>query len=485
MTSRAAATEMRNSAPGLHMTAPASHDREGVQACDLLIRNARVITLDVQRMVYPTGAVAITGTRIAAVGSEAEILPAFRPLRVLDAGGAMVHPGYIEAHLHMGQHSARGIDSVLAAAGPAAPNYADWKAALAPEDEHASAALACLDLLRNGYTGFVDGGTSFCPDAVAAAAEAIGMRGWLADPYLWDRRELMDHLPHLISRSLETRVPFDSDLALRQLGGQLHRNADTGGLVRGYVAIYGLGTASDELQRAAKVCADAGGVTFALHLGYTQEMSTAEESLWGRPALVRLAELGILDPATLLIHANVLRDVEVAPLIVSGASLIWCPTGYLLQAAPGGVRSRMPELHRAGVNLALGIDAAGYCAVGDTACLAAHVALQAGEPVSPWSLLEMMTINAARTMGCADRLGSLEAGKQADIVIRRHDVPDALPLNDPAFHLALLSRATSVDTVIVAGRIVLRNGHSTLVDENVVFADVQASVGRMRQRLGL
>jgi len=457
----------------------------GAQACDLLIRNARIITLDAQRTVHPAGALAIAGDRIAAVGPEAEILPVFRASRVLDAQGATVHPGYIEAHCHMGQHTARGLDTVLAAAGPAAPNFADWKAALHPEDEYASTALACLDLLRNGFTGFVDGGTSFDPDAVAAAAEAIGMRGWLADPYLWDRRELMDYVPTLISRSLETRVPFDIDHALRLLGSQLRRNAEAGGLVRGYVAIYGLGTASDALQRAAKACADDAGVTCALHLGYNKGMSQAEEALWGRPAVVRLAELGVLDRATLLIHANVLGDVEIAPLVESGASVIWCPTGYLLQAAPEGVRSRMPALHRAGVNLALGIDAANYCAIGDTACLAAHVAIQAGETLSPWSLLEMMTINAARTMGCADQLGSLEPGKQADVVIRRSDMPDAQPFIDPAFQLAVLSRAASVDTVIVAGRIVLRGGRSTLLDEGVVFADVQASVRRMLGRLGL
>jgi cytosine/adenosine deaminase-related metal-dependent hydrolase len=187
----------------------------------------------------------------------------------------------------------------------------------------------------------------------------------------------------------------------------------------------------------------------------------------------------------LLIHANVLRDDEVVPLIGSGASVIWCPTGFLLHAAPAGVRSRMPELHRAGVNVALGIDGAGYCAIGDTACLAGHVAIQAGETVSPWTLLEMLTIKAARAMGCADQLGSLEPGKQADIVIRRLDAPDAQPHIDPAFQLAVLSRATSVDTVIVAGRIVLRSGHSTLVDERVTFADVQASVVRMIRRLGL
>jgi 5-methylthioadenosine/S-adenosylhomocysteine deaminase len=457
----------------------------GAIACDLLVRNARIITLDAQRSVHPSGALAITGERITAVGPEADILPKFRPVRVLDAQGAVVHPGYIEAHLHIGQHSARGVDTVLATGGPPAPNFADWKAVLEAKDEHASTSLACLDLLRNGFTGFVDGGTSFDPDAVAAAAEAIGMRGWLADPYIWDRRELMDHVPSLISPSLEKRVPFDTDRALRLLGGQLRRNAGAGGLVRGYVALYGLGTASDELQRAAKACADASGVTCAQHVGYAKPMSLAEEALWGRPGVVRLAELGVIDRATMLIHANVLSDDEVVQLNKSRASIIWCPTGYLLQAAPGGVRSRMPELHRAGINVALGIDGAGYCAIGDTACLAGHVAILAGEALSPWSLLEMLTINAARAMGCADQLGSLEPGKQADLVIRRADVPDAQPHVDPVFQLAVLSRATSVDTVIVAGRIVLRGGHSTLVDEHVTFADVQASVARMLGRLGL
>jgi cytosine/adenosine deaminase-related metal-dependent hydrolase len=452
--------------------------------CDLLVRNARIFTVDARRTVYPVGAVAITGHQVVAVGPELEIVPAFRARQVLDVGGAAVHPGYIDAHFHLGQHSARGLDAVLPAA-PGAPNFADWKAALEADDEYASTALACLDLLRNGYTGFVDGGTSFSPDAVAAAAEAIGMRGWLADPYLWDRRELMEHIPSLISPSLEARVPFDTDRALRQLGGQMYRNRGAEGLVRGYVALYGLGTASDELQRAAKACADAGGVTCAQHVGYTLPMSRAEETLWGRPALLRMADLGVLDRAAMLVHLNVLSDHELGPLTGSGASVVWCPPGYLLFAAPGGVRGRMPELHRAGVNVALGIDSAGYCAVGDTACLAVHVAMQAGERVSAESLLEMLTINAARAMRCADHLGSLEPGKQADLVIRRADVPDAQPLIDPAFQLAVLGRATSVDTVIVAGRIVLRHGRSTLVDEHVIFTDVQDSVDRMLRRLGL
>jgi 5-methylthioadenosine/S-adenosylhomocysteine deaminase len=94
-------------------------------------------------------------------------------------------------------------------------------------------------------------------------------------------------------------------------------------------------------------------------------------------------------------------------------------------------------------------------------------------------------VGQARAIAAERDVGSLEPGKRADVVIRRAGTPDAQPAVDPVFQLALLSRASSVDTVIVDVRIVLRDGRSTLVDEEVVFANVRASVGRMLGRLGL
>ena len=454
-------------------------------ACDLLIRNGRILTLDADRRIVPVGAIAIAGHRIAGIGAESEIVRRFHARRVLDAAGAQVHPGFIDGHFHVNQHSARGFNRLLATRTNGRVNFADWKAALQDDDEYASSALACLDLLQHGYTGFVDGGTAFSPDAVADAARATGIRGWVADPYLWDRRELMDHVPSLISRSLEDRAPFDTDRALRRLGAELRRNSDPDALVRGYVALYGLGTASDELQRAAKDCANRHRVALIQHVGYTARMTSAEEAQQGRPAIVRLAELGILGDTSTLVHVNVVRNGEIRPLAESGSSVVWCPVGFLLHAAPEGVRSRVAELHGAGVNIGLGTDSAADCAVGDIGCLARHAAAQSGWDVSPDSLLEMMTIRAARSIAAQDEVGSLEVGKRADVVIRRSDAAEAQPGMDDAHHLAVLGRAASVDTVIVDGRIVLRKGHSTLVDEHVVFADVKASVERMLGRLGL
>ena len=221
------------------------------------------------------------------------MLPRWRAPRVLDAGGAIVHPGFIDAHLHINAHTCRGFfQGDSSRGGGTGPNYADWKAALRPEDEQAAAALGCLELLRHGYTAFVEPGSAFEPDAIAAAAEATGVRCSLADPYLWDDPSLMDVIAGLKSPSLFARVPPTRERSLELLGGQLHRNRDPDGIVHGHVALYGEGTASDELLQAAKALADREGVVLNSHLGFDLDMAAAMEARWGRPRFAHLADAG-------------------------------------------------------------------------------------------------------------------------------------------------------------------------------------------------
>ncbi len=461
------------------------HAAEGPDECDLIVSNGNVLTLDDQRSVYHPGAVAISGTRIVAVGREVDVLASFRSETIIDALGAPVHPGFIEGHNHIGQHSSRGIDALLARNPRSTVNYAAWKAEMRDEDEYASTSLGSLDLLLHGYTGFVEAGTALNPDAVAAAAEEMGIRGWISDPYLWDCRDIMDSAPSLINPALVARAPFDLDRCIRELGLQLKRNRNENALVRGYVALYGLGTASDELQRAAKEVADQNGVTSAQHAGYVIGMTEWAEARLGRPYLVHLADLGVLDPRSLLVHLNVVRDAEIGPLTESGASVVWCPANYLFFAARDGVRGRMPDFHRLGVRLCLGVDTAKYCSVGDTGCLALHAAAQCGTVLSAESILDMLTINAARAIGAEQDVGSIEAGKRADLVVRKDNAPDAQPILDAVFQIAVLGRTGSVDTVIVNGAIVVRHGQSIIVSEEEVYRKVQISIDGMTARLGL
>ena len=163
------------------------------RTCDILVRNGCVLTMDASRTIISDGAIAICGHSIAAVGSEREIARDWRSDNVIDAKGAIVHPGYVDAHLHVNAQTCRGFFRGDASRGSATgPNYADWKAALTGDDEYAAAGLAGVEMLRHGITTFVEPGSAFDPDAVAAATQEVGIRCTLAEPYLWDTTEIMD-----------------------------------------------------------------------------------------------------------------------------------------------------------------------------------------------------------------------------------------------------------------------------------------------------
>jgi 5-methylthioadenosine/S-adenosylhomocysteine deaminase len=97
------------------------------ESCDLIIRNACILTMDEKRTIYPSGAIAVRGHTIVAVGPEAKVMAAWRTLRVIDAGGATVHPGFIDAHLHVNAQTCRGFFRGDASKGGGkGPAYADW-----------------------------------------------------------------------------------------------------------------------------------------------------------------------------------------------------------------------------------------------------------------------------------------------------------------------------------------------------------------------
>ena len=453
--------------------------------CDLLVRNAVVITMDSERRVFSPGAVAVSGLSIVDVGTERDIMGRYRPARVLDAGGAPVHPGFIDAHIHIVHGTGRGVFADIVAAAGERVSFADWKAGVMPEDEQAATAFAGLELLKNAFTAFVEPGTVFDTDAVATAARSVGVRALLSGCYVWDQADVLDEFPALRSRSLLERAPPDTQRCLDQLGSELHRNRDPDDLIRGHVSAYGLGTASDELLRAAITLAEQEGVVFHQHEGFVPSMSSADAARLGRSRFLHLEDLGALGEGSTLVHVNVLDDEEADCLVRSGASVVWCPVAYLKLGVSGSVRCRMPELHRRGVNVALGVDGTVDCSVADTALAAQLAAKIAGDDVSVGTILEMKTIRAAKAAGIDAITGSIEPGKRADLVIRGNDDPDACPGVNVPYHLALLSHAGSVDTVIVNGEIMLRHGHSTRVDEGVVYAEAKASVLRRMKRLEL
>ena len=451
----------------------------GPRGCDILIRNAHILTLDANRTIYPSGAVAISGNSIVAVGPEREIVPMFRPRRVLDAGGAPVHPGFVDAHCHATLHLSRGAMTDNPRPKKSI-GFFDWFNALDDEDEYTSALAFCVEMVHNGYTGFMEAGTVFEPDVVAAAAEAVGVRASLGDPFLWDLPEGESGYAGTVKRA-----PCNLKRARDLLGTQLWRNGDPDSLIRAHVAVYGEGSASEELIVAAKECADENDVVFNMHVNFTPELAEMDDLRFGgRHTLVHFADIGVLDRNCTFAHMNVVRDDEVQPVVDSGMSLVWQPGNYLFYGISAKVPSRMAELIGKGVNVAFGVDVAKIWTFGDMEFVGYLVARHGGDYISPEKLLEMQTIGGARALGLESVVGSLEPGKRADLVIRPNNLPELQPGVNVVQEMMQLSRSRSVAVAIVNGEIVLKDGHLTRVDEGVVYDRARTTTRRIMDRLG-
>lgn len=453
--------------------------------CDLLIRNGQIVTMDSERRIYRSGAVAIAGSRIVEVGRDADLAARFEAKQTVDASGGIVHPGFIDAHNHIVHTSCRGVFGNIHETSSSPINFADWKAGVTGDDEAAATAMACVEMLRCGFTMFIEPGSLFSTAAAAAAIERVGLRALVAPTYLWDRHECFDAMPALESRSLMARAPIDRAHSLAQLDAELRRNDDPEARVRGYVFVYGVGTGSPELLQAAHACARDNNVPLHLHAGYVPEEAEIYRALNGTSQVAHLHELGVLDEHTIVVHANALDETDEAAVHESGCQIVWCPTAFFSLGIGGRTRFMMAERYRDGVRISLGADGAFDCPPSET-MLAAHFAAQTyADPVSPGALLEMQTINAATAAGLDSELGSLEPGKRADVVVRSARVAEAHPDNNPVHSLALRLGAGSVDTVLINGETVLSGGHSTRVDEWEVQRAASDSVAARANRLGI
>src|SRR5882724_4326666 len=146
----------------------------------------------------------------------------------------------------------------------------------------------------------------------------------------------------------------------------------------------------------------------------------------------------------------------------------------------------MPRLHREGANVTIGLDVSKAGGFGCSQIYTNYLlARDQGDYVSPDDLLRMHTRNGAKAMQLAHRIGSIEPGKRADIVVRTNRVPEAIPVYNQERQHLLVAGAKSIDTVIVDGRIVVQSGRSAMVDEGAVYALADSAARRMRERAGI
>jgi 5-methylthioadenosine/S-adenosylhomocysteine deaminase len=351
-------------------------------------------------------------------------------------------------------------------------------AAHGPDDDELSATLALVEAVRNGVTSVVEAGTVAHPDRVAAAARRVGVRVALGR-WGWD----VDGAPFA--------APADD--VVEAAGELLRRFPPTGDdLVRGAVTLVGHDLMTDALVAGASDLARRRGAGLTFHLSPTTSDAEAYLARTGRRPVVHLAALGALGPHVLMAHAVHVDDAEVDALVAHDVAVAACPWAYLRLGQGVGRAGRYVELVRRGGRVALGCDSEN---AGDQIDVLRAAALFAGlakdatsDPTAPGAhlALELATIRGAQAIGRGDDLGSIEVGKRADLVVFDPHRPEWSPVgDDPALQLVWGTDGRAVRHVVVGGRVVVRDGRCTGVDEAALRAEAAGAGRALRARAGL
>lgn len=414
-----------------------------------------VITEDPGRRVIENGAVAIAGDRIVAVGARAAIDAQYQARQRLDRPDAILAPGLIDTHTHAAMSLLRGIADDM--------RLQDWleKFIFPAEAKNVSAdfvrwgtRLGCLEMLLGGTTTFTD--MYYFEDQVALAAKEAGMRGVLGETII--RFPVADN-----------KTPED---ALRSTERYLQRFRHDP-LIVPAVAPHALYTNSDQTLRSSRALADKYGVPLVIHLAETKK--EVDDTLAARhmtPTKV-LDMLGVLTGRTVAAHCVWVNQADLAILKARGVGVAHCPSSNMKLASGVAPVARMLSM---GIAVGLGPDGpAGsnndfnMFEEMDLAAKLAKVTALDPQVLPASTALEMATIGGARVLGMEKQIGSLEAGKRADLIMVRLDRPNAVPLYDPISQMVYALKAEDVRDVMVNGKPVVRDAKILTLDEPAIL----------------
>jgi len=458
---------------------------------DLLIRRVTAVTVDADRRVIEDAAIHVSGGRIAAIGPDAEIAPDHEDAEVIDGRGMAAIPGLIDCHSHAGHGLVRSLG--------AGDGQAWFRACAAiyargstPAFWRAEARLALLERLKGGVTTcltLLGGGGDVMrtddPDYGDAHCEATresGLRTVLAvgpgrRPFPHRYRRFTNGAPEEFDLSFARQLEVSADLA-RRWDDVLGRR--TG--IALMLPVYHADELADAEARAEieAMAAEVAALRESLGVLFTQDGH--------RGGSIALAcDLGLLGSYALLSHSVELTPEDIAALKETGARVVHNPSAVMSIYG----RCPAPELIAEGVIVALGSDAAapdrGYDMFRHMAQCMHYHRRHFRDPayMPPGKVLEMATIDSARALGIESELGSLEAGKRADIVLVDMQKPHLWPPQMPVTRLAHFANAADVDTVIVEGEVLLRGRQPARVDEDEILAESMAELKHALQRTGL
>jgi len=408
---------------------------------DTLIEPRWILPVRPRGAVLESHSIAIDGGVIQAVLPTAEADGRFNARRVVRLPDHVVIPGLVNAHTHASMALLRGVGDDMPLQRWLTERIWPLEQALIGEGfVHDGARLAAVEMLRAGVTTCSD--MYFYPDVVGRALTSVGMRAVVG----------------IIAIEFPTAYAVDAEDYLRK-GLQARDALRDDPLISFTLAPHAPYTVSDATLARVATLADELDLPVHMHLHETAHEVEESVERHGLRPLERLDRFGLLTERLIAVHAVHLTDAEIAQLGRIGASVAHCPVSNLKLAS--GI-ARVPAMLAAGVNVALGTDGAASnnrLDMLDEARFAALLAKAVANDASMLpaaSALEFATINGAQALGLEKRIGSIEPGKDADLVAVEFSSPEVAPLFDPASQLLYASGREHVTDVWVAGRHVVQ-----------------------------
>ena len=434
---------------------------------DLLIEGT-VITMDGARRVFRDGAVAVRGDRIVAVDEASELRERYEPARRLGGRRRMVLPGLIDCHNHLAQALVREY------ALEDYPNiyrvYIPCEMAMDESDAEVSAKFGISQLLRAGVTTVAETTcTREHEEPIAQTVIETGIRCAMARG-LGDRTSrLASNYEQIDERSTYSDDPglLREDLAITE--EWLERWSIEGeGRLRPWIHNLGVPSCSDDRFLATQELARKHDTGVMCHINRDREEIELAFSLFGERPIEHLHGIGALDDRFLAIHAMLTTDREISMLAEAGTAVAHAP---IVCTDIVSAVTKVVSMRAAGVTVGLGCDTVindlfkvmriAFVMHGQ----ASGIPLYDPVALTTEDAMTMATIDAARALRWDDEIGSLEAGKAADVVVVDAENTRLTPAYQPVGTLVRYAVGTDVESVIVAGRLVVDDGRVLTIDE--------------------
>jgi len=433
--------------------------QEGVKKpphVDLLVSGATIVTMDADRHVLENGFLAVTGDELVAIGPLTNGASGISASREIDAHGKLIVPGLINGHTHIPMVLMRGLkDDVTldewlrksifpAEARNVSEDYVRW-----------GSRLALAEMIRSGTTTFAD--MYYFEDAEAEETKAAGLRGFLGETWI--------DFPAPDNENVAAMAAYSEKFLKKWQGDPL---------IHAAVAPHSIYTCSEKTLKDSAALARKYHAPILIHVAEMRKEYVDSLEKNGTTPVQYLERIEFLGPDVLAAHCIWTDYTDMKILAERQVGCVHNPSSNMMLAS--GV-APVVDQRAAGMRVGLGTDGpAGsnndldMMEEMDLASKLQKITRMDPRALGAKGALEMATIEGARALHMEKEIGSLETGKKADFIILNLDVPNAVPMYDVYSQIVYALKASEVETVVVGGKTLLRDGKLLTVDQDKAIA---------------